>query len=57
MSDLPGRKSVERARSHQGFFGIADEDRAATSSRTELQLALESPFKRSGLGMEIQPSF
>lgn len=48
-----------RVRSHQGFFGVADDDLAAASSRPELQLAaaLESPFKASGLGMEIQSGF
>ena len=46
-------------RSHQGFFGVADEDLAAASSRPELQLAaaLESPFQSSGVGLEIQSGF
>ena len=46
-------------RSHQGFFGRADEDVAAASPGPELQLttALESPFQSSGLRMEIESGF
>ncbi len=53
------QRSGMRVRSHQGFFGVADEDLAAASSRPELQLAaaLESPFRPSGVGMEIQSGF
>ncbi len=53
------RPSGLRVRSHQGFFGVADEDLAAGSLRPELQLAaaLESPFRPSGVGMDIQSGF
>jgi len=53
------RRSGLQVRSHQGFFGIADEDMAAAPLRPELQLdaALESPFQSSGLKMEIQSGF
>jgi VWFA-related protein len=53
------RRSGLRVRSHQGFFGVADDDLAAASLRPELQLAaaLESPFRPSGVSMEIQSGF
>jgi VWFA-related protein len=53
------QRSGVRVRSHQGFFGVADEDLAAASSRPELQLAaaLESPFQSADLGVEIQSGF
>jgi VWFA-related protein len=53
------RRPGLHVRSHQGFFGVADQDIAAASPRPELQLAaaLESPFQSSGLGMEIQSAF
>jgi hypothetical protein len=53
------RRPGLRVRSHQGFFGIADDDLAAASLRPELQLAaaLESPFRPTGVGMEIQSGF
>jgi hypothetical protein len=46
-------------RSHQGFFGVADEELAVAPSRPELQLAaaLESPFKSPEVGIEIQSGF
>jgi len=52
------RRPGLHVRSHQGFFGVADEDMAA-APRPELQLAaaLESPFQSSGLKMEIQSGF
>jgi hypothetical protein len=45
-----------RVRSHQGFFGVPDEERPPASIRPELQLAasLESPFRSSDLRMEVQ---
>ncbi len=53
------RPSGLRVRSHQAFFGVADEDLAAASLRPEFQLAaaLESPFRPSGLGIDIQSGF
>jgi len=53
------RRSGLRVRSHQGFYGVADDALAAASSRPELQLAaaLESPFRPSGVGLEIQSGF
>jgi VWFA-related protein len=53
------RRPGVRVRSHQGFFGIADEDLAAPPSRPELLLAaaLESPFQSSGMRMEVQSGF
>jgi VWFA-related protein len=49
------RRPSLHVRSHQGFFGVADEEIAAASPRPELQLAaaLESPFQSSGVRMEI----
>jgi len=53
------RRPGMHVRSHQGFFGVADEDIAAASPRPELQLAaaLESPFQSSGVRMEIDSGF
>jgi hypothetical protein len=53
------RRPGLHVRSHQGFFGRADEDVAAASPGPELQLttALESPFQSSGLRMEIESGF
>src|SRR5258707_7712232 len=53
------RRPGMHVRSHQGFFGVADEDIAAASARPELQLAaaLESPFQSSGVRMEIDSGF
>ena len=53
------RRSGLHVRSHQGFFGIADEDRGAASPRLGLQLAsaLESPFQSSGVRMDVHAGF
>ena len=53
------RRPGLHVRSHQGFFGVADEEMAAAPLRPELQLAtaLESPFQSSGLRMEVQSGF
>jgi VWFA-related protein len=53
------RRDGLRVRSHQGFFGVADDDLASAAPHPELQLAasLESPFRQSGVGMEIQSGF
>jgi VWFA-related protein len=53
------RRPGLHVRSHQGFFGVADEEIAAASPRPELQLAtaLDSPFQSSGLRMEIESGF
>ena len=48
-----------RVRSHQGFFGVADEEISAAPARPELRLAaaLESPFQQSELRIVIQSGF
>lgn len=48
-----------RVRSHHGFFGVPDEDRAAARSAPELTLAssLESPLRAGGIRMEVQSGY
>ncbi|HXJ95756.1 MAG TPA: VWA domain-containing protein [Terriglobia bacterium] len=52
------RRPGLHVRSHQDFFGVADEDMApASSPALQLAAALESPFQSSGVRMEIQSGF
>ena len=48
-----------KVRCHQGFFGLADEERAPVSTHPELQLAaaLESPFQTSAVRLRVSGAF